>query len=283
MRLVLLSERMAGDRVQVGLGGRLPDRLLERLLPWGGRVAAVDAGGRGDAQVGGDELEVRALVAELVDRRAVQVARHQQVCKRDGEQPAQLLGVGPRVADGRGQQRREPGQPVERGSLGAFQRVLDQPGRRGRAALQLAEAAVVRRLLLVPVVQVDQAEQPVAREQGQAERRLDLVAPDEGRVDLRGRIASDQALARHRQPDRGSVLVHPQLVRDLALLLVGEVAGELLVHVGQGVEQALLRLAGGERRVVGVGRLLVEEDRDDVRARGVLKVRDHAAEDRGEA
>jgi len=91
----------------------------------------------------------------------------------------------------------------------------------------------------------------------------------------------DDALARHGQPDGRAVLVDRQLVRHLALALVGEVPGELLVHVGQRVEEALLRLSRRERGVVAVRRLLIKEDRDDLRAGGVLEVRDHAAEDRG--
>ena len=53
------------------------------------------------------------------------------------------------------------------------------------------------------------------------------------------------------------------------------------MHVGQRVEEALLRLSSRERRVVGMGRLFIKEDGNDFRARRVLKVRDHAAEDRG--
>ncbi len=71
--------------------------------------------------------------------------------------------------------------------------------------------------------------------------------------------------------------MHAKLVGDLALLLVAQVAVELLAHVGEGVQQAFLGLAGGERRVVLPARLFVEEDGDDVRARGVLHVGDHAA------
>src|SRR5439155_19475121 len=53
------------------------------------------------------------------------------------------------------------------------------------------------------------------------------------------------------------------------------------MHVGQRVEEALLRLSSRERRVVGMGRLFIKEDGNDFRARRVLKVRDHAAEYRG--
>jgi hypothetical protein len=60
--------------------------------------------------------------------------------------------------------------------------------------------------------------------------------------------------------------MYAQLVGDLALALVGKVAVELLAHVGQGVEQALLRLSGGERGVVLPGRLFIKEDGDDVGA-----------------
>ncbi len=68
-----------------------------------------------------------------------------------------------------------------------------------------------------------------------------------------------------------------QLIRDLALLLVAQVAVELLAHVSEGVEQAFLRLAGGERGVVLPARLFVQEDGHDVRAGCVLHVGDHTA------
>src|SRR6266581_831839 len=151
------------------------------------------------------------------------------------------------------------------------------------SASWIKPAAVVGRLLLVPVVEVDEAEQAVADEQGKADRRLDLVAADEGGVDLRRGVAGDQALACDREPHGRAVLVHAQLLGDLALLLVGQVAGELLVHVGQGVEEAFLRLAGGERGVVGVARLVEEKDGDELGAGNMLEVGDDTAEDRGEA
>ena len=106
------------------------------------------------------------MVAELIDRRAVQVARHEEVGERDRQQAPQLLGVGPGVADRRRQERRQPGEPVERRTLGALEGGLDQ-ARRGRGlALELAQAVVVRGALLVPIVQIDEAQKPVAGEQG---------------------------------------------------------------------------------------------------------------------
>ncbi len=60
-----------------------------------------------------------------------------------------------------------------------------------------------------------------------------VVAPDESGVDLRGSVARDQSPARDRQPHGRSVLVHTELVGNLALTLVGEVARELLAHVRQ--------------------------------------------------
>ena len=108
MRLSGLAEGVGGDGVEVRLRGGLADCLCDRALPPDRGVGAVDARRSCDAQVRGDELEVRALVGELIDRRAVEVARHQQVGERDREQPAQLLGVGPGVAHRRRQQGRQP-------------------------------------------------------------------------------------------------------------------------------------------------------------------------------
>ena len=220
VRLVRLAEGVGGDGVEVGLRGGVANGLAERRLPRDHRVGAVHPRRRGDAKVRGHELEMGALVPELIDRRAVEIARHQEVGEGDGEQTAQLLGVGAGVAHRRRQQRGQPGKAVERRALGVLQRALDEGGSRGRAALELAQAAVVRRLLPVPVVEVDQAQQPVAGLQREAERGLDLVAADERGVDLRGGVTGDQALARDGQPDGRPVLVHGQLVRHLALLLV---------------------------------------------------------------
>ena len=281
--LLRLAQRIRRDGVQVGFGGGRGDRRLDRRNPRDSTVAAVHAHRGGDAQVRGDQLEVRAMMPELVDGRAVQVARHEQVGQRDGQQATQLLGVRPRVADRRGEQRGQARQPIEGGALGCFEGVLDE-GRSGRSpAFQLPQPVVVGRLLSRAVVEVDEPEQPVARQQREADGGLDLIAADEGGVDLGRRVASHQALSGDREPDRRPVLVHAELVLDLALALVGQVARELLVHVGQRVEQSLLRLAGGEGRVVDVRRLFVKDDRDDVGSAGLLEVRDHAAQDRGEA
>ena len=220
MRLVRLAERVAGDRMQVRLGGRLVERLVQGRFPGGRSVDSVDPRRRRDPQVRRDQLEVGPLVPELVDGRAVEVARHQQVGKGDRQEPTQLLGVGPRVADGRRQQRGQAREAVQRRSLGALERALDERRRRRGAPLELSQATVVRGALPIAVVQVDQAEQPVADQQWQAKRRLDLVAADEGGVDLRRRIARDQALACDGKPDGRSVLVDAELVRHLALPLV---------------------------------------------------------------
>ena len=86
--------------MQVGLRGGGADRAVDRGFPRDRGLVPVDADRSGDPQVRGDELEVRALVAELIDRGAVEVARHQQVGERDRQQAPQLLGVCPCVADG---------------------------------------------------------------------------------------------------------------------------------------------------------------------------------------
>src|SRR6266852_6281607 len=77
-------------------------------------------------------------------------------------------------------------------------------------------------------------------------------------------------MSRDRQPDGRTVVVHAELVGDLALFLVGEVTVQLLGHVGEGVEEAFLRLTRRERRVILPARLFVKEDGHDVRARMVM-------------
>ena len=74
-----------------------------------------------------------------------------------------------------------------------------------------------------------------------------------------------------------------ELVGDLALGRVAQIAGHLLAHVGQGAEEAFLRLTGGEGGVIRPGRFVVEEDGHHVRAGGVLHVGDHAPHHGGQA
>ena len=74
-----------------------------------------------------------------------------------------------------------------------------------------------------------------------------------------------------------------QLVGHLSVAPVVEIAGHLLVHVGQRAEKAFLGLTDGERGVVRPGRLVVEEQGDDVRSGCLLNVGDHAAKDGGQA
>ncbi len=244
---------------------------------------ALDADRRGHGSVGRDEVKARPVWRELVDRGRVQLARQEQVNQRDREHPPQLLEVGARVARGLAQERGEPADAVERRPLGGGQRGFDCPRRGFRDPLKLLDAGIVGLAGACAVVEVDEAEEPVARHQRQADGRLHLVAADEGAVDLGGGVPRDQSLPRHRQPDGGSVVVHAQHLGGLALGGVARVAGQLLAHVGQRVEQALLRLADGEGRKVPAGSLLVKEDGDDVRLRRLLHVRDDAAKHRGQA
>jgi len=118
---------------------------------------------------------------------------------------------------------------------------------------------------------------PVGGAQRQPERRLDLVAPDERAVDLRRRVKRHEPLTGDGEPHRRAVLVHAKLIGHLALERVARITGELLAHVGQRVEEALLWLARRKWGVVRVRRLLIEEDRHDVSPGGVLHVGDHAA------
>jgi len=241
-------------------------------------VRAVDADRSSDAEVSGHQLEACVLRAELVDRSPVQIARHEQVRQCDGEKPAQLLGVGSRITDGSGQQRGQARQTLERCPFGAGENRLDRNGRGRRAPLELSEPGVVRRLISGAVVEIDQPEQPVAGNQRQADGGLDLVAPDECAVDLRRRVKRHEPLTGDGEPHRRAVLVHAKLIGHLALVGVTQVARQLLAHVGQRVEEALLWLPCREGCVVGVGRLFVQEDRHDVRAGSVLHVGDDGAQ-----
>src|ERR1700730_5628793 len=108
-------------------------------------------------------------------------------------------------------------------------------------AFELGELLAIRGLVASAVVEVDESEEPVAGHQGESDCRLDLVAPNEGAVDLGWRIPGDQLLSRHREPHRRAVVVNADLVWDLALAHVTRISSELLTHVGQRVEQALLR------------------------------------------
>ena len=132
-------------------------------------------------------------------------------------------------------------------------------------------------MIALAVIQVYEAEQTVARQQREPDGRLHLIAPHERAVDLRRSVPGDQLLSRDRQPDGRAIVMDREVVRDFALAEVGHVTRQLLTHVGQRVEQALLRLTVGKRRVVGAARLFVKKDRDDVRAGGVLHVGDDAA------
>ena len=221
--------------------------------------------------------------AELVDGRSVEVARHEHVRERDREQAAHLLDVGPCRADRRGQERGQPAQALERSALGNGEDGLDRGGRRRRLRLERGEPLGIGGVRAVPVVQVHESQQPVACEQRKPDRRLDLVAPDKRAVDLQWSIHRDQVLPSHGQPHGRAVVMDAQLVGHLALARVAEIAGHLLAHVGQGAEEAFLRLTDGEGGVVRPGRLVVKEDGHDVRAGDVLHVGDHAAKHGGKA
>ncbi len=285
MGVLLGAQRKRGDRVEVGRRHRAAHRLQQLRLPVARVSLDADPGGRRRGRLGGDQFEPGPVAGQLVDDGAVQGARQQELGKGNREEPPHLL----RVAALRWgtEQARQAGDPLQRRQLGRLEGRGDGGGRHHRPPFELGEVLLGWRprpgglppgALLLAVVEVDDAEQPLAREQGEPDRRHDLVAADEGAVDLGPGVGRDQRPAGDRQPDGRAVLLNAELVGNLALRGVGEVAAELLVHVGQRPEQGLLRLADRNRRVVAAARLLVEVDRDHLGARGALEVRDHAAE-----
>ena len=230
VRLARAAQRGHCHRVQVGWGRHERDRGAERRLP---RVviAALHAHRRGHRRVRRDELEARAVRRELVDGRGVELAREQQVGKRDGQDSAQLLHVGLLVAGRLGQKRGQPAKTIQRGAARRRERRLDRLARGGGHAQQLRDARVVGRLVALAVVEVDEAQQPVVGFDRQADRRLHLVPADERAVDLRRSVAGHERPAGDREPDCRSVVVDAEVVRDLAVARVVGVPAELLGHI----------------------------------------------------
>ncbi len=99
MGLFVVAERIRGDDVQLCGGGPRGDGLAQGGFPRRRLVVAVDARRRRDGGVGGDQLEAAALRSELIHGRGVEIAREKQVGEGDGEQAAQLRGVGLGIAD----------------------------------------------------------------------------------------------------------------------------------------------------------------------------------------
>src|ERR1700693_6145631 len=161
---------------------------------------------------------------------------------------------------------------VRSSPAGGAEDCRDPRRRARRALLELGKPGAIWGLVTPAVVEVDEAEEPVAIQERQADRRLDLVAPYERAVDLGRGVPGDELLPRHGKPDSRAVMVDSELVRDLALAHVRGIAGQLFAHVGQGVEKALLGVAGGKGRVVGLARLFIEKHGDDVGFGGVLHV-----------
>ncbi len=230
--LARIPERVGRDRMKVGRRGHARDRGGQRLSP-GFVMLADHAVGGGDRGVRGDQLEARAVLAELVDRGGVQLTREEQVGERDRQNSAQLLHVRARLASRLGEHRGEAAQTVEGRTLRGGQRCLDRLRRLAGQRLELRDALVVGLIGARAVVQIDEAEHRVATQQWQPERGLHLVAADERAVDLRGRIARHEALAGDRQPDGRAIVVDAEVGGHLALGRVAVIARELLGHVGQ--------------------------------------------------
>ena len=161
VRLIGVTERKRRDDVELSHGRPGRDRVREHRFPGRRLVVPIDPRRRGDRRMCRDQLEACSLGRELIDGRGVEVARQQEVGERDREQAPQLLGVGLRVADGCGEQRRQPAQPVERGTLRLGQHRLDGPGRGVGTSLELLELRRVGDAFARAVVEVDESEQPV--------------------------------------------------------------------------------------------------------------------------
>ena len=266
VRLIGAAKRVGRHDMELGGGGSGSDRFGQLRFPGGRHIVSVNAWRRRHGRMRCDELQAHALCGELVDRRGVEIAGEEQVRERDRQEPSKLLGVGLRVSDRSGQERCQAPEALECRALCIGEDSLDDRRRGFGAALQLCKHRLVRHALAGAVVQVHEPKQPVAGQQRQPDRRLHLVAADERAVDLGGRVPCDKLLPGDGQPDRRPVVMDPDLVGDLALLLVAKVTMELLAHISQRVEQAFLRLADRERGVVLPACLFVKEDGDDVRA-----------------
>ena len=266
VRLIGAAKRVGRHDMELGGGGPGCHCFAQQRFPGRRHIVPVDAWRRRHGRMRCDELQAHALCGELVDRRGVEIAGEEQVRERDRQEPSKLLGVGLRVSDRSGQERCQAPEALECRALCIGEDSLDDRRRSVAPALKLREHRLVGHALTGAVVQVHEPEQAVAGQQRQPDRRLHLVAADERAVDLGGRVPCDKLLPGDGQPDRRPVVMDPDLVGDLALLLVAKVTMELLAHISQRVEQAFLRLADRERGVVLPACLLVKEDGDDVRA-----------------
>src|SRR6267378_995715 len=84
-------------------------------------------------------------------------------------------------------------------------RAIESRRRSSLMSVFSSPTGAVRRAASRPIP--SKAEEPVAGQQRQADRRLDLVAPDERAVDRGGGVPCDQLLMRDRKPDGGAVMV----------------------------------------------------------------------------
>src|SRR6266850_7700274 len=109
----------------------------------------------------GDELEAGALRTELVDRCGVKLARQEQLRQGDREEAPKLFDVGPFVPDRRREEGCETADSVERCAFRGGEDRRDRRGSFGGALLELAKLRAVRGLVASPVVEVNDAEEPV--------------------------------------------------------------------------------------------------------------------------
>ena len=135
-------EREGGDGVEVGRRHGRRDNLEQARLPAIVGTSGGDPNRRRRRRLGGDQVEPGAVPGELVDDGAVEVARHQQIGERDREQPAQLLRIA--SLGRRGEQARDPGDALQRRTLGCRQGARDGAGGGRHSLLELGELLLGR-------------------------------------------------------------------------------------------------------------------------------------------
>ena len=141
---------------------------------------------------------------------------------------------------------------VHRRTLNALQE------RRGRHVAWLAPRPAVA------VIQIEQADEVAGHDERQADQGLDLVAADEGVVDLARSVGADKRAAYGQEPGVWTILRGLQLVGYLAFHAVGMEAAQLIGHVRQSAHKVVLRQPQGHGCVERLCLLVVRVERHDV-------------------
>ncbi|TME14311.1 MAG: DUF2236 domain-containing protein [Chloroflexi bacterium] len=179
---------------------------------------------------------------------------------RCAQVPGQDAGCGERLPVGPGQE------------AGDSRRPLRGP------PLQPDQPFGVRQLRGVLEVQVDESVQGGPAQQRQSDHGGHLMAADKAAVQLGAGIPRQQRAPGRRQPDVGAVSAEPKVSGRFPGRFVGEVAGDLVPHVGERIAQPVLRHAHREWRVELVRLLVVEVERGDLGAGGLDEPGQQAAQ-----